>query len=89
LKQHLRGKQMLVLLDNFEHLLAAVPKVADLMEACPGLRVLVTSRASLRLGGEHQFPVPPLPLPDTSPQSPADGPEQSPAVELFASALKP
>jgi predicted ATPase len=83
LKQHLRGKQMLVLLDNFEHLLAAVPKVADLMEACPGLRVLVTSRASLRLGGEHQFPVPPLPLPDTSPQSPADGPEQSPAVELF------
>ncbi len=83
LEQHLRGRQMLLLLDNFEHLLRAAPVVSDLMVACPELTVLVTSRAPLRLSGEHQFPVPPLPLPD------ADGPvrmeilEQSPAVELF------
>ena len=81
-EQHLRGKQML-LLDNFEHLLFATPVVGNLVGACPGLTVLVTSRAPLRLGAEHQFPVPPLPLPD------AEGPiqmgvlEQSPAVELF------
>ena len=83
LKQHLRSKHMLLLLDNFEHLPTAVPAVADLVEACPGLTVVVTSRAPLRLGGEHQFPVPPLLLPDTAPQSPADVLEQSPAVELF------
>jgi predicted ATPase/DNA-binding XRE family transcriptional regulator len=83
LEQHLRGKQMLLLLDNFEHLLTAAPLVADLVQACSGLSVLATSRAPLRLGGEHQFPVPPLPLPDSSPRSSADLLEQSPAVELF------
>ena len=83
LEQHLHDKQMLLLLDNFEHLLSAAPLVADLVRACPELKVLVTSRAPLRLGGEHQFPVTPLPLPDTAPQSPADILEQSPAVELF------
>ncbi|HSK83838.1 MAG TPA: tetratricopeptide repeat protein [Rubrobacter sp.] len=81
-EQHLRGKQML-LLDNFEHLLFATPVVSALVGACPQLTVLVTSRAPLRLGAKHQFPVSPLPLPD------AEGPiqmgvlEQSPAVELF------
>jgi predicted ATPase len=83
LTRRLQDRQVLLVLDNFEHLLTAVPVVADLMEACPGLTVLVTSRAPLRLGGERQFPVPPLPLPDTSPQSPVDILEQSPAVELF------
>ena len=53
---------MLVLLDNFEHLLEAVVVVADLVGACPGLTVLVTSRAPLHLTGEYQFPVPPLSL---------------------------
>ena len=83
LKQHLRGRQTLLLLDNFEHLLAATPLVADLVEACPGLTVLVTSRASLRLGGEHQFPVSPLPLPEATSLAAADVLSQSPAVELF------
>lgn len=84
LELHLRSKQILVLLDNFEHLLAAVPVVADLLGACPGLTALVTSRAPLRLTGEHQFPVPPLPLPDeeASPAS-AGVSVRSPAVELF------
>jgi predicted ATPase len=79
----MRGKQILVLLDNFEHLLPAAPVVADLVEACPGLTVLVTSRAPLHLGGEHQFPVPPLPFADTASLASADVLEHSPAVELF------
>lgn len=80
-EQHLRGKQMLLLLDNFEHLLPAVPEVAGLVEECPGLTVLVTSRAPLRLIGEQQFPVSPLPLP-ASPAA-VDVLSRSPAVELF------
>jgi predicted ATPase len=83
LTRHLQDRQMLLVLDNFEHLLEAVPMAAGLVEACPGLTVLVTSRAPLRLGGERQFPVPPLPLPDTAPQSAPDSLQQLPAVELF------
>jgi predicted ATPase/DNA-binding XRE family transcriptional regulator len=83
LKQHLRDKQMLLLLDNFEHLLTATLVVADLVEVCPGLTVLATSRAPLRLGGEHQFPVPPLPLPEATSLAAVDVLSQSPAVELF------
>jgi predicted ATPase/DNA-binding XRE family transcriptional regulator len=83
LEQHLRDKQMLILLDNFEHLLAATPVVAGLVEACPGLTVLATSRASLRLVGEHQFPVSPLPLPEAISTAARDVLLKSPAVELF------
>ena len=52
------------MLDNCEHLLAAAPAVAELLAACPGLTVLATSRAPLHLYGEHEYPVPPLALPD-------------------------
>ena len=83
LEQHLRGTQMLLLIDNFEHLMGAAPLVADLLGACPGLTVLVTSRAPLRLGGEHQFPVPPLPLPEEACPVSAGASERSAAVELF------
>ena len=84
LKEHLRDRRMLVLLDNFEHLLAAVAVVADLLGACPGLTVLATSRAPLHLTGEYQFPVPPLSLPEVGAFStPAGIPERSAAVELF------
>src|SRR5215213_10227498 len=83
LTRYLQGRQVLLVLDNFEHLPTAAPLVGKLMGGCPQLTLLVTSRAPLRLGGERQFPVPPLPLPDTAPQSPADSVELSPAVELF------
>jgi predicted ATPase len=84
LERHLRDRRMLLVLDNFEHLLAAAPVVSALMGACPQLTVLVTSRAPLRLGGEHQFPVPPLPLPETEDLASGDLLEHdSPAVELF------
>jgi predicted ATPase/DNA-binding XRE family transcriptional regulator len=83
LERHLQDRRMLLVIDNFEHLLAAAPVVAVLVGACPQLTVLVTSRAPLRLGGEHQFPVPPLPFPDAALQSPAEGLQHSPALELF------
>jgi predicted ATPase/transcriptional regulator with XRE-family HTH domain len=84
LEHYLRDRQTLVLLDNFEHLLAAVPMVAELMGTCQRLTALVTSRAPLRLTGEHQFPVSPLPLPEAgTPPPPASVPARSAAVELF------
>ena len=88
LKQYLRSKQVLLLLDNFEHLLAAAPLVANLLGTCPQLKVLVTSRTPLRLGGEHQFPVPPLPLPNATLPSPAEILAQCATVELFCQRAK-
>jgi predicted ATPase len=84
LMQHLRDRQMLLVLDNFEHLPTAALVVAALVGACPQLTVLVTSRAPLHLGGERQFPVPPLPLPEAEDLASGDVLEHySPAVELF------
>ena len=48
------------MLDNFEQVLAAAPRLAELLAACPGLALLATSRAPLRLSGEHDVPLPPL-----------------------------
>jgi predicted ATPase len=61
--EHLREKRLLLVLDNFEQLLEAAPEVAALIEECPNLTVLVTSRAPLRLRGEWEYAVPPLALP--------------------------
>jgi predicted ATPase len=57
-------KRLLLLLDNFEHLIAAAPRVIDLLRGCPHLKVLATSRAALRLSGEQEFLVPTLAVPD-------------------------
>ena len=63
--QHqLRNKQQLLVLDNFEQVVGAAPALAELLHACPRLKALVTSRSPLHLYGEHEFPVPPLALPD-------------------------
>jgi predicted ATPase/Tfp pilus assembly protein PilF len=64
LHTYLREKQMLLVLDNFEHLLPAAPVVASLLGAAAQVQVLATSRAALRVAGEHEFPVPPLAVPD-------------------------
>ena len=63
LKAFLRDRHMLLVLDNFEQVLAAAPDLTDLLLACPSLNVLVTSRAMLRVQGEYEFIVPPLALP--------------------------
>jgi predicted ATPase/DNA-binding XRE family transcriptional regulator len=84
LEQYLRGKQLLLLLDNFEHLLGAASDVADLIEGCPGLTVLVTSRAPLRVRGEQEYPVSPLSLPSSTRSPEVEEVLVSPAGTLFA-----
>lgn len=63
LAEHFRARHALVVLDNFEHLVDGAPAVADLLDACPMLRVLATSREALRLHGERRYPLAPLALP--------------------------
>ncbi len=64
LKTSQRDKRRLLLLDNFEHVITAATLLVELLEACPTVKILVTSREFLRLRGEHQFAVLPLALPD-------------------------
>src|SRR4051812_18475198 len=84
LQAFLWSRRLLLLLDNFEHLLPAASLVAQLLAECPLLKVLATSRGSLRISGEHEFALTPLELP--APEL-GDDPEAiavSPAIELFA-----
>lgn len=60
----LRARELLMILDNFEQVIDAAPTLAQLLSACPALKMLVTSRELLRLTSEHGFPVEPLSLPD-------------------------
>ena len=60
----LRRQHLLLVLDNVEQVVEAAPRITALLGACPGLKALVTSRAVLRVTGEHEFPVLPLTLPD-------------------------
>jgi len=83
LREYLAPRRMLLLLDNFEHLLAAGALVADLLAACPHLRVLATSRAPLRISGEREYLVRPLLLPVLTGASSAEEVAHAPAVELF------
>ena len=69
LERHIADTQMLLVLDNFEHVVGAAGDVASLLATCPGLTTLVTSRESLRIAIEREYPLRPLP--------------ESPAVELF------
>lgn len=95
LKANLRGSvrgPILLLLDNFEQLAQAAPAMADLLTASSNLKMLVTSRAAMHVYGEHEFPVPPLALPDARFLPPIDVLQQYSAVGLFvarARAAKP
>jgi hypothetical protein len=75
LVSQLNERQVLLILDNFEHLLAGAPVVARMLRETSALRVLVSSRSSLRISGEQECPVPPLAVPD---------PGTSPAPEALA-----
>jgi len=76
-------RRLLLLLDNFEHVVAGAPLLLDLLRGCRNLTMLVTSRAALRLSGEQEFPVTPLPLPDVEHLPPAGELMQNPSVALF------
>jgi len=88
--EHLTDQSVLLILDNFEQVLTAAPLVSEILEAAPGVRILVSSRERLSLYAEQVYRVPPLPLPDPAALRP--GPEgvalamaSSPAMALFNS----
>ncbi|MBA2598907.1 MAG: tetratricopeptide repeat protein, partial [Chloroflexia bacterium] len=76
-------RALLLVIDNFEHLVSAAAAITDLLAACPGLNILVTSRVALRLSGEQEFAVPPLSLPDVSAPLPLGEMPRGDAVRLF------
>ncbi|MEA2583521.1 MAG: hypothetical protein QOF33_1606, partial [Thermomicrobiales bacterium] len=63
LQAHLSGQELLLILDNVEHVVEGAPLFAELLTACPALTILATSRSVLHLSGERDVSVPPLPLP--------------------------
>src|SRR6266496_5105687 len=83
LKASQHDKQRLLLLDNFEHVITVAPLLTELLEACPDVKLLVTSREVLRLRAEHQFAVSPLALPDKSHLPDDRLLAHVPAVDLF------
>jgi predicted ATPase/DNA-binding SARP family transcriptional activator/Flp pilus assembly protein TadD len=83
LKDQLRSKRLLLVLDNMEQVVEVAPLVGELLEAAPELRLIATSRILLRLYGEYEFPVEPLALPDLEQLPPAAELAQFAAVALF------
>jgi predicted ATPase/transcriptional regulator with XRE-family HTH domain len=83
LRDVLSTKQLLLVLDNFEHLAEAAPAVGDLLSDSPRLNVMATSRMPLRLRAEREYPVPPLDLPNRTPLPPVAQLTQYEAVRLF------
>jgi predicted ATPase/class 3 adenylate cyclase/Tfp pilus assembly protein PilF len=82
-QEHLREREMLLVLDNFEQVLAAAPVVATLLAAAPGLLVVATSRERLGLRGEREMSVPPLSVPVAAPARTVEQVTQYEAVRLF------
>ncbi|MBC7811992.1 MAG: tetratricopeptide repeat protein [Burkholderiales bacterium] len=92
LKAFLRDKQMLLVLDNFEQILSAAPDIAELLAACPWLKLLATSRSPLRIRQERQMPVSPLAVPDLAHLPDVESMAHYSAVTLFmerAQAVQP
>ncbi len=84
----LQHRHMLLILDNYEHLLAATPAISELLAATPGLTVLVTSRVVLHIAGEHELALPPLELPDLVHLPPPAQLAKVPAVALFLARVR-
>ena len=92
LKRYLRDKRLLLILDNFEQLVAAAPLLVELLTAAAHVKTLITSRAVLKVYGEHEFPVGPLTLPSIGPLPPPESLLGYSAVQLFverAQAVRP
>jgi predicted ATPase/DNA-binding XRE family transcriptional regulator len=83
LASFLAPKHLLLLLDNCEHVLGAAPEIANLLAACPQLSVLATSREALRVRGEREVPLLPLPLPPSDRRTAVADVAHAPAVALF------
>jgi predicted ATPase len=83
LRAYLKSRRLLLVLDNFEHVVDASPLVTNLLSHCPDIQVLVTSRAPLHLSGEHEIPIPPLELPPLEHPVLLDAALASEAVRLF------
>lgn len=83
LKTCLRDRQILLILDNFEQLITGGAFVVELLEAAPGLKILVTSREVLNIYGENRFDVPELPRPDPDHLPPLEQLNIWPAIDLF------
>ena len=86
LKEYLRTLEApaLLLLDNFEHLVSSAPLISELVSIAPKLKIIVTSQAPLHVYGEHEFPVPPLALPDPKALPPLETLSGLPSIALFA-----
>jgi len=83
LKEHLRDRRLLMILDNFEQVIEAAPLVTELLAEAPGLGILTTSREALRVYGEQEYPVPPLAVPDPKVVNDVGLASRFGAVELF------
>jgi predicted ATPase len=88
LKSFLREKNVLLVLDNFEHLLDAAGFIGELLQAAPHLKLLVTSRVTLPLNGGYEFGVPPLEVPDPATVTNPAAMAQFPAARLFVERVK-
>lgn len=89
---YLRARRILLLFDNFEQVVAAAPQLSDLLQECPHLKILATSRSPLHIQGEQEFEVQPLGLPHMSSCKEWMTIAQSPAIALFlfqAQAVRP
>ncbi len=92
LKDYLRKRTLLLIVDNFEHVIESTPLVDELLSDCPGLKIMVTSREALGLYGEQEYPVAPLALPNLDRPEPPVKLSQYEAVSLFlqrARAVRP
>lgn len=89
---YLATKQILLILDNFEQVVESAPLISDLLRAAPRLKVMVTSRVSLLISGEHEYPVPPMALPDPQRLPDLDSLSEYESIDLFlkrARSVKP
>lgn len=92
LREYLQSKQLLLLLDNFEHVIGAATELAALLESCPNLKILATSREPLKVRWEREVPLAPLPLPDLLHLPTVETLAEYPAIRLFverARAVRP